>query len=197
LRHETGGTSTGNFEVPGVRSVSADLHKYGFACKPLSTISYRNKEWDKYHAFTPSDWPDGPYTSESMQGSTGAGSIASAWAVMQYLGEEGYMSLAKRCLEVKKRYIDGINSIEGMKCWESDLSPMVIQVPRGMDTFAVMGGLFERQFYCLPVLQPPLIKIIIDPVTDDVVDGFVAALAETVELVRQGKITIESLKNYM
>jgi glutamate/tyrosine decarboxylase-like PLP-dependent enzyme len=186
-----------NFEVPGVRSVSADLHKYGFACKPLSTITYRSDEWEKYHAVIPSDWPDGPYTSESLLGSTPAGPIASAWAVMQFLGEEGYLVLAKRCLEVKKRYIEGIQSIPGMKCWEGDLSPMLIQVPDGMDAFAVMGGLFERQFYCLPCLQPPLIKIIIDPVTDEVVDGFVVALREVVDLVRQGRITIESLKPYM
>jgi glutamate/tyrosine decarboxylase-like PLP-dependent enzyme len=186
-----------NFDVPGVRSISADLHKYGFACKPLSTITYRNQEWDRHHAVIPSDWPDGPYTSESLLGSTPAGPIASAWAVMQFLGEEGYLALAKRCLEVKRRYIDGIHSIEGMKCWESDLSPMVIQVPQGMDTFAVIGGLFERRFYCLPCLQPPLMKIIIDPVTDEVIDGFVGALREVVELVKQGKITIESLKSYM
>ncbi|MBI3073711.1 MAG: aspartate aminotransferase family protein [Deltaproteobacteria bacterium] len=186
-----------DFRNPGVRSISADLHKYGFACKPLSSITYRNKEFEKYHAFAPSDWPDGPYNTESMLGSTPAGPIASAWAVMQFLGEEGYVDLAKRCLQVKKRYIEGINAIEGMKCWESDLSPLVFEVPRGMDTFAVMGGLFDRQFYCLPCLQPPLIKIIVDPVTDEVVDGFVGALREVVDLVKKGSITIENLKPYM
>jgi sphinganine-1-phosphate aldolase len=161
-----------NFRIPSVKSISADLHKYGFSCKPLSSITYRSEEWEQYHDFTPADWPDGPYTTEAICGSTTAGPIASAWAVMQFLGDDGYTELARRCMEVKKRYTEGINSIDGCHSWHSDLTPMVYQVPEGMDLFAVMGGLFERNAYCLPGFQPPVIKIIIDPVTDEVVDRY-------------------------
>ena len=51
--------------------------------------------------------------------------------------------------------------------------------------------------YCLPGFQPPLIKIIIDPVTDEVVDRFVGTLREVVPLVRDGRITIDSIKPYL
>lgn len=186
-----------DFDIPGVRSVSADLHKYGFSCKPLSSITYRNDDWEQYHECVPSDWPDGPYSTEAICGSTTAGPIASAWAVMKFLGEEGYTQLASRCLEVRRRYIEGINSIEGCRAWESDLTPLVFEVPNGVDMFAVIGGLFERQAYCLPGFQPPVIKIIIDPVTDEVVDRFVGALREVIPLVRGGEITIESVKPYI
>ncbi|WP_319522761.1 aminotransferase class V-fold PLP-dependent enzyme [uncultured Desulfosarcina sp.] len=185
------------FGISGVRSISADLHKYGFSCKPLSSIAYRNKDWEQYHEYAPADWPDGPYTTEAICGSTTAGPIASAWAVMQFLGEAGYVDLARRCIEVKQRYTDGINAIDGCRCWHSDLTPMVYEVPRGMDMFAVMGGLFERQAYCLPGFQPPVIKVIIDPVTDEVVDRYIEALQEVIPEVRAGKITIESIRPYI
>jgi hypothetical protein len=84
-----------------------------------------------------------------------------------------------------------------LRCWESDLTPLVFEVQEGLDMFAVVGGLFERQAYCLPGFQPPLIKIVIDPVTDEVVDTFVGALREVVPLVRNGKITIDSIKPYL
>jgi glutamate/tyrosine decarboxylase-like PLP-dependent enzyme len=186
-----------DFRIPGVRSISADLHKYGFSCKPLSCIAFRNPEWERFHEYTPADWPDGPYGTEAVCGSTTAGPIASAWAVMQFLGEEGYVELARRCLQVKQRYTESINAIDGLRCWETDLTPLVFEVQEGMDMFAVVGGLFERQAYCLPGFQPPLIKIVIDPVTDEVVDTFVGALREVVPLVRNGKITIDSIKPYL
>lgn len=186
-----------DFRIPGVRSISADLHKYGWACKPLSSITFRSAEWEQYHEFTASDWPDGPYSTEAICGSTSAGPVASAWAVMKFLGEEGYLKLARRCLEVKRRYIEGINSVDGVRCWETDLTPLVFQVPEEMDIFAVIGGLFERKVYCLPGFQPPLIKIVVDPVTDEVVDRFVGALREVVPLVLKGDITIESVRPYL
>ncbi len=186
-----------DFRIPGVRSISADLHKYGFSCKPLSSIAFRSREWEKFHEYTAADWPDGPYSTEALAGTSTAGSVASAWAVMKYLGREGYVKLAKRSLEVKRRYAEGINSIEGCKVWENDLAPLVFQLPEGIDIFAVIGGLFERKVYCLPGFQPPLLKVQVDPISDETVDRFVEALREVVPLVRDGKITIESVRKYL
>lgn len=185
------------FNVPGVRSISADLHKFGFASKPLSSISYRSEEWEQYHEYAPADWPDGPYSTEAMYGSTTAGPVASAWAVMRFLGESGYVELARRFLANKKRYIEGINSIDGLRCWENDLTPLPFELPKGMDIFAVLGGCFERNVYCLPGFQPPLIKVLVDPVTEDVVERFIEVLREVVPLVKKGDITIENLRPYL
>lgn len=185
------------FALPGVCSISADLHKYGFSCKPLSSITFRNEELEEYHAYDAVDWPDGPYVTEAIAGSTSAGPIASAWAVMQCLGEEGYVALARRALEVRQRYRDGINAIEGLRCWDNDLTPLVFEVEPGMDMLAVAGGLFERKAYCLPGFQPPVLKVIVDPVTDEVVDNFLAALREVVPRVRAGEISIENLRPWL
>ena len=186
-----------DFRVEGVRSISADLHKHAYSSKPLSSISFRNAEYEKYLDCAPSDWPDGPYTSEAICGTTSAGPIASAWAVMKNLGESGYTELVKRSLEVREQYIEKVNAIDGVTCFESDLCTMTIRPEAGLDLFAILGGLFERKSFCLPSFQPPAIKIVLDPVTDEVVDTFVRDLSEVVPLVREGKITIDALAPYL
>jgi hypothetical protein len=74
---------------------------------------------------------------------------------------------------------------------------LTIRTEPGLDLFAVLGGLFERQSYCLPSFQPPALKVVLDPVTDEVVDTFVKDLAEVIPLVRAGKITIDAIKPWL
>jgi len=188
---------TWDFAVPGVRSISADLHKHAYSAKPLSSITFRSAEWEAWHEITPSDWPDGPYTTESITGSTTAGPIASAWAVMKFLGEQGYLELAQRSLEVRQRYIDRIDAIDGVEVFPSDLCVLTIRPEPGLDLFAVLGGLFQRKSYCLPSFQPPAIKVVLDPVTDEVVDTFARDLAEVIPQVRAGEITIDAIKPWL
>ena len=113
-----------------------------------------------------------------------------------YLGEKGYLELAKRFLEVRERYIKGINAIDGVRCWENDLTPLLLDVGE-LDYFAFVAGLFERQKFVFPVYEPPLIQFICDPVSDEVVDSFVEAVAEVAQGVRDGKITMDALKPYL
>jgi sphinganine-1-phosphate aldolase len=186
-----------DFRLPGVRSISADLHKHAYSSKPLSSIAFRTEEWEQYLDCPAADWPDGPYTSEAICGTTTAGPIASAWAVMKFLGEEGYLDLMRRSLAVRQRYIAGLSDIDGVEPFVSDMCVMTIRPEKGLDLFAIMGGLFERQSFCLPSMQPPALKIVLDPVTDEVVDTFLADLADVIPRVRSGEITIESIQPYM
>src|SRR5262249_34993150 len=80
-----------DFEVQGVTSLSADLHKYGYAAKGASVVLYRDGALRKHQFFTYAGWPGGLYASPSMAGTRPGGAIASAWAVLHYLGEEGYL----------------------------------------------------------------------------------------------------------
>jgi len=186
-----------DFRIPGVRSISADLHKHGYSSKPLSSIAFRNASWEQYLDCPAADWPDGPYTSEAICGTTTAGPIASAWAVMKFLGEEGYLKLMQRSLEVRQRYIDGLAAIDGVEPFVSDMCVLTIRPEKGLDLFAIMGGLFERNSFCLPSMQPPALKVVLDPVTDEVVDTFLRDLAEVIPRVRCGEITIEAIQPYM
>jgi glutamate/tyrosine decarboxylase-like PLP-dependent enzyme len=186
-----------DFRVPGVRSISADLHKHAYSAKPLSSITFRDARWEQYLDCPASDWPDGPYSSEAICGTTTAGPVASAWAVMKYLGEEGYLELMRRSLAVRQRYIDKLTAIDGVEPFVSDMCVLTIRPEKGLDMFAIMGGLYQRKSFCLPSLQPPAMKVVLDPVTDEVVDTFVRDLAEVIPLVREGSITIEAIEPYM
>jgi glutamate/tyrosine decarboxylase-like PLP-dependent enzyme len=83
-----------DFRVPGVTSLSVDLHKYGYAAKGASVILFRTRELQRAMMFVTTEWPGGIYASPTMVGTRPGGAIAAAWAVMNYLGEEGYLQIA-------------------------------------------------------------------------------------------------------
>jgi len=90
-----------DFRVPGVTSISADIHKYGYSSKGASVIAYRNKELRKFQFFAYSEWPGGLFGSPSMAGSRPGGMIAAAWAAMVAMGQDGYINIAREVRRVE------------------------------------------------------------------------------------------------
>src|SRR4030067_3069349 len=84
-----------DFRVPGVQSMSVDIHKYGYVSKGISTVLYRNSELRQHQFFGYTDWPGGVYATPCLGGARPGGAIASAWSILHYLGEEGFLTLAK------------------------------------------------------------------------------------------------------
>lgn len=103
-----------DFSVPGVTSISADLHKNGYAAKGASAVLYRNANLRSYQFFVTGDWPGGLYGSTTMIGTRPGGAVAAAWAALMRLGIEGYTEQARRGLEVARRLMDGIRAIPGL-----------------------------------------------------------------------------------
>ena len=174
-----------DFSVPGVRSMSADLHKYGYAPKPCSSILWRSEEEQQYHYTAPDDWPCGPYFTQSLVGSRPFSSTAAAWAVIRYLGEEGYVENARRIMEVKQRLLDGIAPIAGLRCWDTDLSLMVIEADR-LDIQQVMGGMNNLGWCLLGNYEPPTMHLTVDPMSDEVIDSFISDLTEVMIRLNSG-----------
>ena len=77
--------------MPGVTSISVDLHKYGYTAKGASVIMHRNKQLRSYQTFVTDNWLGGMYGSSGVLGTKGGGAMAAAWAVMHYLGDDGYL----------------------------------------------------------------------------------------------------------
>ena len=92
-----------DFRVPGVTSISADLHKYAYASKGASVILWRSMEQMKYQFFVSTDFPGGIYASPIMIGTRPGGPIAAAWAGLKSLGEAGYMDLARKAADAADR----------------------------------------------------------------------------------------------
>ena len=130
-----------DFAVPGVTSLSADLHKFGFCPKPASTAFYRSAAQAAFQPFEVDDWPGGKFTTATLVGTRPGGAIAGAWATLQAMGEQGYVETARQIMDVVARYRSGIEAI-GLRgvgdpelsilCFTSDEVDM-------MDVGAAMG----------------------------------------------------------
>src|SRR3546814_20027407 len=85
-----------DFSVPGVTSLAADIHKYGFSAKGASVLLLRSETLRRFQQFAHRDWPRGVYATDTFLGSPPGGPAASAWAVMNYHREAGSRRLARR-----------------------------------------------------------------------------------------------------
>lgn len=106
---------TWDFRVPGVTSISCDLHKYAYAAKGASVIMYRDRKLRRYQFHAHMDWPGGIYASPTMTGTRPGGSIAAAWAILHHLGEAGYVAIAKDVMESTVAIRNGIQDIAGIQ----------------------------------------------------------------------------------
>eukprot|EP01125_Pyxidicula_operculata_P008834 TRINITY_DN2927_c0_g1_i3.p1 TRINITY_DN2927_c0_g1~~TRINITY_DN2927_c0_g1_i3.p1 ORF type:complete len:449 (-),score=71.97 TRINITY_DN2927_c0_g1_i3:80-1426(-) len=100
-----------DFRVKGVTSISADIHKYGYAPKGSSVILYRSEEYRKYQFFAWSSWPGGLFVSPSALGTRAGGAIATAWATMLSIGVEGYKKITQELLETVDYLKDEVSKI--------------------------------------------------------------------------------------
>ncbi len=83
-----------DFALPGVCSLSADLHKFGFCPKPASTIFYRSAALQAFQEMAFDGWPSGRFATQTLVGTRAGGAVAASWAVLRYLGREGYRRIA-------------------------------------------------------------------------------------------------------
>ncbi len=96
-----------DFALPGVTSISADLHKYGYSAKGASTVFFSCEEAFAGMGWTFDDWPRGSYFTNTLVGTRAGGAIAAAWAVMKFLGEEGYQRITRRVLASRQQLSRG------------------------------------------------------------------------------------------
>jgi glutamate/tyrosine decarboxylase-like PLP-dependent enzyme len=174
-----------DFSLPGVTSISADLHKYGYTAKGASVILYRNKALRRHQMFAYTDWPGGIYASATMAGTRPGGTIASAWAVMNYLGEEGYLRIADEVMQTVTKLRQGIDAIAGVQVLgEPDMSVMAIasdelDIYQIGDEMGVRGWHLDRQHF------PACLHLTVHRGHVAVADDFLHDLAASVVQVRK------------
>ncbi len=103
-----------DFTVPGVTSISVDLHKYGYVPKGVSVLLHRDAELRLRHWFAVADWPGYPVVNPTLASSRPVGPMAAAWAVMRHLGIDGYSDLALATHAAAKRLAEGVLGIDGL-----------------------------------------------------------------------------------
>lgn len=104
-----------DFRLPGVTSMSADTHKFGYAAKGTSVVLYRGSELRSHQYFTATEWPGGIYFSPTFSGSRPGGLIAAAWATLLTMGEQGYLEATRRILETADTIKRGIRAIPELR----------------------------------------------------------------------------------
>ena len=113
-----------DYRVPGVTSISADIHKYGYAAKGASTITYRNLDYLRYQMFAYQNWPGGVFASSALLGTRPGGAYAAAWGVTRYFGKEGYRKLARDTLAAVNKLKAGIAEIPELEVMGSPQGPL-------------------------------------------------------------------------
>jgi sphinganine-1-phosphate aldolase len=121
-----------DFAVPGVTSISADLHKYGYTAKGASVILYRTAELQRWQSFADDDWTGGRYEVPNLCGTRPGGAITAAWAVLRYLGHDGYCQLTRQSLQATARLRDGLARIDGLQvAGDPDINLIAVADARG------------------------------------------------------------------
>ncbi|MFW2387348.1 MAG: pyridoxal phosphate-dependent decarboxylase family protein [Polyangiales bacterium] len=176
---------TWDFRAKGVTSISADVHKYGYAAKGASTVTYRDAELRKLQFYAYSDWPGGIYVTPTMAGARPGGAVAAAWAVMHHLGEEGYVELAKLAMDATNRIREGINSIDGLRVMGEPSMTVLAFDSDEVDVFAVGSKMDARGWHLDRNQFPSALHIMVTPAHTAVTDRLIEDLRTAVEEARK------------
>jgi len=175
-----------DFRLPGVTSMSADTHKYGYAAKGASVVLYRGRELRRFQYYTVTDWPGGLYLSPTFAGSRPGALSATCWAAMVSIGESGYTEAARRILETGARIRDGIAEIPGLSVLGDPLWVVAFAAGDGLDVYQVMENMGHRGWSLNGLQRPAAVHIAVTlrHTLPGVADRFLADLAESVGQTR-------------
>jgi sphinganine-1-phosphate aldolase len=145
-----------DLSVPGVTSLSVDLHKYGYAPKGVSVLLSSTPEFRHAHWFSTAGWPGYPVVNPTLAGTRPAGPMAAAWAVHRWLGVDGYRDLARRTREATVALAEGSAAIPGLRVVGQPVATLVALAqdgPDGVDVLNLADEMTARGWLLQP--QPP------------------------------------------
>jgi len=189
-----------DFRVPGVTSLSADLHKFGYAPKGVSVLLQRGRDRHRAQSFATTRWPGYPVVNPTMLGSRSAGPLAAAWAIVQALGAEGFAELTVSCRRATEALRAAIDGIEGLRVLGDPVGPLLavaadesVPVDRRVDphhwadaaraagwVLQLQPGLTQADGSVLP----PTTHLTVTPVTEERLPELVPALVGAADAVR-------------
>ncbi len=175
-----------DFRVPGVTSLSADLHKFGYGAKGASLIVYRDRDIQRLEKFSHT-WVRGVYETPGFSGSRPGGAIAAAWAVMNYLGVDGYLEATRLTMETTERMARGVDAIDGLSVGsplgEANLFFFTADDP-AVDINAVAKEFGRHGWFVGGIREPLGIHQGVNPLHAPIVERYLDDLADSVRKVR-------------
>ncbi len=189
-----------DLSVPGVTSISADLHKYGYAPKNASVILYRNRDLRKHAWFVCSLTTEYVVINSTAQSSRTGGPIAASWAIMRYMGEEGYRDIVRRSQEATERIIAAIAGIDGIEVLGKPDMCMFTIASEQVNVFEIDDEMGRRGWQLIPQFacggSPENLHISLSQANVPHTDTFISDLGEVVgDLLKKGSsIDLEEIK---
>jgi glutamate/tyrosine decarboxylase-like PLP-dependent enzyme len=169
-----------DFRVRGVTTMSADLHKLGYAPKGASVIMHRTKELRRYQTFVFDDWLGGFYASPGLQGTRPGLPMATAWATMHYLGVEGYRELTRATIDATRRIVAGIRAVPELRVLGEPEAHIFTIASDTLDAFALGDALLKRNWYLDRQKPPDNLHGTVSAGNAPVVDEFLSDLRASV-----------------
>lgn len=189
-----------DLRVPGVTSLSVDLHKYGYAPKGVSVLLHRGRDRQRRQYFATTCWPGYPVVNPSLLGSRSGGPLAAAWAITQVLGREGFATLAERARRATVALRDAVAGIDGLRVVGEPVGPLLavacddsvdarrrVDPHRWADAAAARGWVLQAQPAFLQPdgsRLPHTTHLTVTPVTESVLGELVPTLVAAADEVR-------------
>jgi glutamate/tyrosine decarboxylase-like PLP-dependent enzyme len=178
-----------DFRVDGVHSISADIHKLGYAPKGVSVILHRSKDLRRYQTFIFDGWLGGFYASPSLQGTRSGLPMAAAWAVMQHLGVDGYVELTRIALDNADQMRAGIAAVDGVRVLGDGQLHLIAMASdpaskHPVDVFALGDALLARGWFHDRQTPPDNLHSTVSNSNTGAIDRYLSDLGECVTQVR-------------
>ena len=177
-----------DFSVTGVSSISVDLHKYAYCPKGASLVLYRHQDLRRHQIFACSHWIGYTIVNNAVQSSKSGGPMAAAWAVLHYVGDAGYLEIARRKLAATEKIAAGIEKIPGLHLTARPDMCLVAFASDTVDVFQIIDEMNARGWYIQPALafanSPAHIHLSINASNVGKEDALLADLAACVETAR-------------
>ncbi|MGZ3451075.1 MAG: pyridoxal phosphate-dependent decarboxylase family protein [Polyangiales bacterium] len=177
-----------DFSVPGVTSMSMDFHKYALCPKGASMVVYRNKSLRRSQIFACSSWTGYTMINTTIQSSKSGGPLAAAWAVTQFVGENGYRKIARELLTAKTELVAGIRDIPGIRLLGDPEMTLIAFASDELSVFALADAMKAKGWYIQPQLaygpSPANVHLSVQPGNVPWTAPFLADLRACVEGLR-------------
>ena len=174
-----------DFRLPGVTSISADTHKYGYAAKGTSVVLYRGHDLLHYQYYTASDWPGGLYFSPTFAGSRPGALSAAGWAALTSIGANGYMEATQKILETAGKIKEGIRKIPELHVFGEPLF-VVAFASDTLDIYKVLDYMSRKKWSLNGLHKPSCVHICVTlrHTQPGVAERLLADLQEAVDFVK-------------
>ena len=182
-----------DFSVDGVTSLSVDLHKLGYANKGASALLLADVKNEKYQRYTFDNWPGGRYSTMGLMGSRSAGGMASAWAMMQILGQTGYREIVSEILTARDRLINGLTDIQGIRVLGNPDAYLIAFSSDTADIMALSEGMLSKGWLTGHLTRPKAIHLFLDRENVTSISEFLEDLSDTMVEVSMGRWSATSV----